>query len=90
MNPHTNVTNALGATIADVAAGRLSVDAVLACVERWASDMACRERAAIPTSLRTGEALILAIRGRGMHLAVLSLGVRLDLLRAGKDPSPLA
>jgi hypothetical protein len=85
MTADVDVTASLGAIIHDVAEGRVELGALLACIERWAVDMEGRERAAVQSNDGTGEALMRAIRARGMYLAVLSLNVRLELLQAGKQ-----
>jgi hypothetical protein len=85
MTADVTIIRYLGPIIADVASGRRRPDDVMACIQRWASDMACREMVAIRTNDGSGEAMIRAIRARGMYLAVLSLGVRLEHLQTGQQ-----
>lgn len=83
MNGHVTVTPALRRLLTEVASGSRSVDGILETIERWEADMAGRERAAIRANEGTGESLMIAVRARGMYLAALSLGVRLELLLEG-------
>ena len=85
MNGHVSVTPSLGRLITQVVDGSRSLNSVLETVERWETDMESRERAAIRANEGTGETVIMAVRARGMHLAALSLGVRLELLLEGTD-----
>jgi hypothetical protein len=85
MTADVTIIRYLGPIIADVASGCRRPDDVMACIQRWALDMACREMVAIQTIDGPGDAMIRAIRARGMYLAVLSLGVRLEHLQAGQQ-----
>ena len=84
MNGKLNVTATLGTVFHDVAEGRVKLGDVLECLQRWETDMAEREIAAIKANQGNREGVLMATRARGMHLAVLSLGVRLELLLEGK------
>lgn len=85
MTARINVTESLGAVIHDVAEGRLEFGALLEVIQNWETDMAARERTAIRSNQTTGADVLMATRARGMHLAVLALGVRLELLLEGTN-----
>ena len=87
MNGKLNVTSTLGTCLHDVAEGRLQLGEFLEVVQRWEADMESREREAIRANEGTKDGVLLATRARGMHLAVLSLGVRLELLLEGTNLS---
>lgn len=87
MNGKLNVTSTLGTAIHEMAEGSIRVGDLLECVSRWEADMESREREAIRANEGTRDGVLLATRARGMHLAVLSLGVRLELLLEGKNLS---
>ncbi len=84
MNAPVTVTPALRTLLHQVATGSRSVDGILDTIATWEADMEERERVAIRANQGNGEGVIMATRARGMHLAVLSLGVRLELLLEGK------
>jgi hypothetical protein len=84
MNASVDIAPTLGAAIHHVAEGHLSLSALLDTVERWALDMAQRQHTAVQANTGQGQAMITAIRARGMYLAVLSLQVRLELLLEGR------
>jgi hypothetical protein len=84
MNTSVDIASTLGTAIHNVAEGQLGLSQLLDTVERWALDMAQRQHTAAATNTGQGQAMITAIRARGMYLAVLSLQVRLELLLEGK------
>jgi hypothetical protein len=74
-----SVTQALGSIIHDVAENRMCLGDVLETIKTWESDMYAR--ALVVTHATIGTKFDpMALRARGMHLAVLSLAVRLDIL----------
>lgn len=85
MNGGLNVVSTLGTAIHQVAEGRLRLGDLLEAVQRWEADMESREREAIKANQGTRDGVLIATRARGMHLAALSLGVRLELLLEGKN-----
>lgn len=84
MNAPVTVTPALRSLLHQVATGSRSVDGILDTIATWEADMEERERVAIQATKEDGGYVLMATRARGMHLAVLSLGVRLELLLEGK------
>ena len=87
MNARVNVTSALGTAVHDVAEGRLRLGDLLAVIHNWETDMENREREAIRANQEAGDGVLMATRARGMHLAVLALGVRLEMLIEGTSLS---
>lgn len=85
MNGKLSVTTTLGTAIHQVAHGRVRLGDLLEAVQRWEADMESREREAIKANEGTRDGVLIATRARGMHLAALSLGVRLELLLEGKN-----
>jgi hypothetical protein len=67
MTADVTIIRYLGPIIADVAAMRRRSDDVMACIQRWALDMACREMVAIHTIDGSADAMIRAIRARGRY-----------------------
>lgn len=87
MNTRLSVTASLGSAIHDVAEGRQRLGDLLEVVKNWEADMESREREAIRQNQATGTEVLMATRARGMHLAVLALAVRLEMLLEGKSLS---
>ena len=87
MNGRLSATASLGSAIHDVAENRISLGQLLEVVKNWEADMASREAEAIRANQETGDGVLMATRARGMHLAVLALAVRLEMLLEGKSLS---
>lgn len=87
MNGRISATSSLGTAILDVAEGRLRLGDLLEVCRQWEADMEAREREAIRANQESGEGVLMATRARGMHLAVLALGVRLEMLIEGTSLS---
>ena len=87
MNARINVASALGTAVHEVAEGRLRLGDLLEVIRNWETDMEGREREAIRANQEAGDGVLMATRARGMHLAVLALGVRLEMLIEGTSLS---
>lgn len=85
MNGRLSATASLGSAIHDVAESRIRLGDLLEVVKNWEADMAAREAEAIRHNQETGDGVLMATRARGMHLAVLALAVRLEMLLEGKS-----
>jgi hypothetical protein len=83
MTGRINVTEALGTIIHDVADGRIQLSEVLETIKTWENDMDARTMVSTHSASKVTRVDAMALRARGMHLAVLSLGVRLELLLHG-------
>jgi hypothetical protein len=80
MTGRISVTEALGTIIHDVAENRISLGDVLETIKTWETDMDARALVSTHASTIGTKSDPMALRARGMHLAVLSLAVRLEVL----------
>jgi hypothetical protein len=80
MTGRISVTQALGTIIHDVAENRISLGDVLETIKTWESDMDARTLVSTHSASKVTKVDPMALRARGMHLAVLSLAVRLEVL----------
>jgi hypothetical protein len=79
MTSRISVTEALGTIIHDVAENRICLSDVMETIKTWETDMDARAVAITHATIAT-KFDPMALRARGMHLAVLSLAVRLEAL----------
>jgi hypothetical protein len=80
MTGRISVTEALGTIIHDVAENRICLSDVLETIKTWEGDMDARTLVSTHSASKVTKIDPMALRARGMHLAVLSLAVRLEVL----------
>ena len=80
MTGRISVTQALGTIIHDVAEGRICLGDVMETIKTWESDMDARTLVSTHASTIGTKSDPMALRARRMHLAVLSLAVRMEVL----------
>jgi hypothetical protein len=80
MTGRVSVTETLGTIIHDVADGRIQLSEVLETIKTWENDMDARTMVSTYSASKVTRVDPMALRARGMHLAVLSLAVRLKVL----------